>query len=338
MDEPAVQYFRTHDGYSLAYWDIGKGRPVLLVPSRFNSLRQVWNRFGPWFRPLLDGNRFISFDSRGQGLSTRGLPADISVRHYVEDLAAIIDHIGISRLTLIGQGFGGHVAVRYAAEHPERVAAMVLATVTVDQRGWNLPFWADMPRENWELFLQSLAPRDLTGEALKNWLANVRENETQADYLLAMTASSSSNIEDALPMLEAPTLVMHPRNFVMVPEEEATKLASAIPNARLVMLSGDAVFLGNPQEFVATTKAFLADLPLVYGEDKTRAVQLPARLSPREMEVLRLIAAGKSNQQIADTLVLSLRTVERHITNLYGKIGAHGKADATAYALRHGFD
>jgi DNA-binding NarL/FixJ family response regulator len=54
--------------------------------------------------------------------------------------------------------------------------------------------------------------------------------------------------------------------------------------------------------------------------------------------VLRLIARGKSNQQIADALVLSLRTVERHITNLYGKIGAHGKADATAYALRHGFD
>jgi DNA-binding NarL/FixJ family response regulator len=52
--------------------------------------------------------------------------------------------------------------------------------------------------------------------------------------------------------------------------------------------------------------------------------------------VLRLIAAGKSNQQIADALVLSLRTVERHITNLYAKIGAHGKADATAYALRHG--
>jgi DNA-binding NarL/FixJ family response regulator len=54
--------------------------------------------------------------------------------------------------------------------------------------------------------------------------------------------------------------------------------------------------------------------------------------------VLRLIAAGLSNQQIADELVLSLRTIERHITNLYGKIGARGKADATAYALRHGME
>jgi DNA-binding CsgD family transcriptional regulator/tetratricopeptide (TPR) repeat protein len=62
----------------------------------------------------------------------------------------------------------------------------------------------------------------------------------------------------------------------------------------------------------------------------------PAGLTEREIEVLRLIAAGKSNQDIADELVLSLRTVERHVTNLYGKIDARGRADATAYAFTHG--
>jgi DNA-binding CsgD family transcriptional regulator len=60
------------------------------------------------------------------------------------------------------------------------------------------------------------------------------------------------------------------------------------------------------------------------------------RLSAREVEVLRLIAAGCSNREIAERLVLSPNTVERHITNLYAKIDARGKADATAYALRHG--
>jgi predicted ATPase/DNA-binding CsgD family transcriptional regulator len=65
----------------------------------------------------------------------------------------------------------------------------------------------------------------------------------------------------------------------------------------------------------------------------------PNDLTEREMEVLRLIAAGKSNQEIAQGLVLSLRTVERHISNIYQKIGATGRiarATATAYALRHG--
>ena len=65
----------------------------------------------------------------------------------------------------------------------------------------------------------------------------------------------------------------------------------------------------------------------------------PDDLTEREVEVLRLIAAGKSNQQISAELVLSLRTVERHISNIYQKIGATGKvarATAATYALRHG--
>ena len=61
-----------------------------------------------------------------------------------------------------------------------------------------------------------------------------------------------------------------------------------------------------------------------------------AGLTSRETEVLRLVAQGQSNKEIAAELVLSVRTVERHITNLYGKIDARGKADATAYAIHHG--
>jgi non-specific serine/threonine protein kinase len=61
-----------------------------------------------------------------------------------------------------------------------------------------------------------------------------------------------------------------------------------------------------------------------------------AGLTAREMDVLRLVARGLSNKEIAAELVLSVRTVERHITNLYAKIDARGKADATAYAIHHG--
>jgi DNA-binding NarL/FixJ family response regulator len=60
-----------------------------------------------------------------------------------------------------------------------------------------------------------------------------------------------------------------------------------------------------------------------------------AALTARELEVLRLIVQGLSNRDIADRLVLSVRTVERHIANLYAKVGARTKAQATAYALRH---
>ena len=62
-------------------------------------------------------------------------------------------------------------------------------------------------------------------------------------------------------------------------------------------------------------------------------------LSPRETEVLRLVARGLSNDDIARQLVLSVRTVERHVANIYDKIGASGRtarAIATAWAYAHG--
>ncbi|CAA9569352.1 MAG: hypothetical protein AVDCRST_MAG88-2191 [uncultured Thermomicrobiales bacterium] len=62
----------------------------------------------------------------------------------------------------------------------------------------------------------------------------------------------------------------------------------------------------------------------------------PAGLSAREAEVLRLIAAGLGNPEIADALSLSVRTVERHVENLYRKIDVHGRAEATAYAFHRG--
>ncbi|MCC6179762.1 MAG: hypothetical protein IT305_30995 [Chloroflexi bacterium] len=68
---------------------------------------------------------------------------------------------------------------------------------------------------------------------------------------------------------------------------------------------------------------------------RTRAA-FPAGLTAREVEVLRLIAAGATSKEIAQRLVISIHTVERHITHTYQKIGARGRADATAYALQHG--
>jgi DNA-binding NarL/FixJ family response regulator len=71
----------------------------------------------------------------------------------------------------------------------------------------------------------------------------------------------------------------------------------------------------------------------VSGESKARDA---SGLTERERQVLRLLVEGKSNKEIGEALVLSVRTVERHIANLYSRIGAHGRVEATAYAFRHG--
>jgi DNA-binding CsgD family transcriptional regulator len=61
-----------------------------------------------------------------------------------------------------------------------------------------------------------------------------------------------------------------------------------------------------------------------------------AGLTARQVEVLRMLAAGMTNAEIAGGLGLSVNTIERHVGNVYRKIDARGRADATAFAIRRG--
>jgi DNA-binding CsgD family transcriptional regulator len=72
--------------------------------------------------------------------------------------------------------------------------------------------------------------------------------------------------------------------------------------------------------------------------ESLRAVksEVHADLSAREMEVLRLIAGGKSNRDIAEALVISTNTVARHVSNIFDKLGATNRTEAAAYAHRYG--
>jgi DNA-binding NarL/FixJ family response regulator len=60
-------------------------------------------------------------------------------------------------------------------------------------------------------------------------------------------------------------------------------------------------------------------------------------LTPREREVLALVARHYSNREVADELVLSIRTVERHVANIYAKLSVSSRRQATAYARHHGY-
>jgi DNA-binding CsgD family transcriptional regulator len=63
---------------------------------------------------------------------------------------------------------------------------------------------------------------------------------------------------------------------------------------------------------------------------------VPHELTRRELEVLRLLSTGETNKEIAADLVLSVRTVDRHVSNIYAKLGVSSRAAATSYAHEHG--
>ena len=75
--------------------------------------------------------------------------------------------------------------------------------------------------------------------------------------------------------------------------------------------------------------------------DRLNAAEIPAApwprgLTLREVEVLRLVALGKSNREIGEELVISEGTARRHVSNIYQKIGANNRSEATSFALREG--
>jgi ATP/maltotriose-dependent transcriptional regulator MalT len=123
------------------------------------------------------------------------------------------------------------------------------------------------------------------------------------------------------------------------------------PAAALLSVAGDDALLAEAREAVGRVLGALSDEAMRRGFEAAEAVKLvygltgakdarlvpahPDGLTAREMEVLRLITRGNSNREIGAELVLSVRTVERHIVNIYSKLGIHSKSQATAYAFTH---
>jgi DNA-binding CsgD family transcriptional regulator len=129
------------------------------------------------------------------------------------------------------------------------------------------------------------------------------------------------------------------RSMTDYDEARALIRAGTRDRARIAALLDSAVTAFRSLGMQGWAERAARDLDLMQTMSGSRAAAgrpYPDGLTARQAEVLCLIASGHGNREIADALVLTLNTVERHITNIYAKIGAHNRADATAYALRHG--
>ena len=202
--------------------------------------------------------------------------------------------------------------------------------------------------QDWDLFADTAAHQWMgwsAGPAGRAIADGIRGAVTPQIARATMQAASAADVTDQLPRVAAPTLVLHPREMTQIPLEVARRLAMDLPRGRLVVLEGaqPVLFTQDPGEVVSMLADFFCDgiepapaPAAVLGAAGGHAMVPRDGLSRRELEVLRLVAAGESNSQIARRLGLSTHTVERHVANLYRKIGARGRADATAYALRNG--
>nr|AHZ45593.1 putative prolyl aminopeptidase [uncultured bacterium] len=330
MDAPPVQYVKTSDGYNIAYAVSGQGPPLIFPSPNLHSLQQLWRFFPDWLEGLASRFRLIQYDSRGEGMSTRGLPEAIEIDDFTKDVEALAERLRLDRFLLWAFGGKGLIAVRYAVRNPEKVDALILSTVAVSGRAWMPVFYSMLPNENWESFLRAITPAGLTTEAAQERVREYHDAVHLDDWNTWMRCVSTVSIEPDLPRLSMPVLVLHPRHFRSLSAEEPMKVAASAPNARFAIIDGEHGY-GDARQGLAVVDGFLAEIA-------GQATQPPAAhgLSSREIEVLRLLAAGKSNHEIADELVISTNTVNRHVSNIYAKTGAANRAQATAYSKDNG--
>jgi pimeloyl-ACP methyl ester carboxylesterase len=152
MDAPPVQYVKTSDGYDIACIVAGEGRPFVFMHSTFGSVHVGWKRYRRWMEGLAERFKLVSYDRRGWGLSTRGLPVDLTLDDLAEDLPAVIDGLQLSRLILYAfGGIGGQLATRYAYGHPERIDALIWNAASVTTQAFPQAQFSQLAVENWDI-------------------------------------------------------------------------------------------------------------------------------------------------------------------------------------------
>jgi DNA-binding NarL/FixJ family response regulator len=347
MYSPAVQYVES-DGFAIAYSVCGEGIPFVLMPSPVNHIQRAWDQNGnvrPWLEQLASRFSLIQYDGRGQGMSSRGLAPDYALGDLNRDLEAVVHRLKLNEFVLMGSHVSAHAAIRISVEHPEQVRALVLGPCGVSGQSWPVINAMELARGNWEFFLTfyvanyvaNSAVTDVTrlSERGPHEIEVIRQSVTQTDWDIMARVWSMSNTEEKLARLVVPTLVLHPQSYLNIPSDQSVYLASRIPNSRMAVVQGNTA-LGDATSGVAAIEAFLNDV----ATPEKPTVLLPdsgpgGSLSAREAEVLRLVAAGRSNRQVADELFISINTVARHVANILGKTGAANRTEAAAYAREH---
>ena len=157
MGPPPVQYVTTSDGYDIAYSVSGEGKPFLFMPPRLSHVQLNWSfpQIVGWFQGLSSRFQLVRYDSRGQGMSTRGLSSQFSVQDFVCDCEAVVEKLALHSFVLMGTGNTVHSAVHYALRNKERVRALILLHASMKPEA--LLAFQDLARHNWELFLISQA-------------------------------------------------------------------------------------------------------------------------------------------------------------------------------------
>jgi pimeloyl-ACP methyl ester carboxylesterase/DNA-binding CsgD family transcriptional regulator len=348
---PDLSFATSADGVSIAWTSLGSGPTLVHLPGvPFSNVEAEWRSpiLRRAFTTLGERLRFIQFDGRGTGRSQRDV-TDLSLEAYLGDIDAVVDAARVDAVVLLGFYASAPHAIAWAARNPERIRGLILfggatghgATMQAP----SMRALLSLIERDWDTFVESMTHAWLgwpEGDEGRLAADVFRTSATPAIARATLEAAAELDVAADAAQVHCPALVLHRADAQVIPLEVSAELARELPGGRLAVLPGSSagLFFEAADLVVDRIVGFVRN-PL--AEPLAAAEVKPARprrgsggLSPRETEVLRLLAGGDSNGQIAARLGLSINTVERHVVNLYRKIDARGRAEATAWAIRNG--
>ena len=296
------------------------------------------------------GWRVIRYDVRGMGYSDRNV-ADVELAARVLDVQAVVAALCLDRFALAGIDIGAATAVAYAVANQAKISRLILLSP------WSSGVkYLAIPALRAAYAAEEISNRD--PQLFANMLGSVATSFQDAELVRLRTdshlkatspeglaaynaANGRIDITELLPRVTAPTLVIHEPAFPFGSLELCQEVAAAIPAAEFLIVNDHSIAGRTHDETVAGIDRFLrggiAAEPSLHNKTHVPSAHhaAPNGLTAREVQILRQVAAGSTNKEIASDLAIAVSTVERHLVNLYTKIGARGRADAIAFALRH---
>jgi class 3 adenylate cyclase len=252
--QPETKYARLGDD-RIAYQVLGHGPPDLVMTrGGYGNLDTAWEDpgFALFFRSLASFSRLILFDRRGMGASDPLPQAPLPPwESYVEELAAILDAVGCERAAILAEMDGGPLALFFAGTRPERTSALILANTAakfVAADDYPIGISAEVGEailaqfdQGWgtDALLAVLLPSRAGDERFRQWYMKMQRAvgspKAGQSFLRAMV---EVDVRTVLPLVHAPTLILHRRDVQLLPIGYARYLAEHLPDARLVELPG----------------------------------------------------------------------------------------------------
>lgn len=257
---PETRYARGADGSYVAYQVFGEGRqPLVFVPSWVTNLDVMWEEptLAAYLDRLASFTRVICFDKRGTGVSDPVPLASLpTVETWMDDVTTVLDAAGIREAAVLGDAEGGPMAAVFAASHPERVTALVLAnTFARWRRADDYPI--GMPEATAEKLVDRYEQHwGVTGEIVDLTAPSLAHDTRFRAWFtryqrLAMSRGAATtmyrwvtqlDVRAVLPSIRVPTLVLHRVDGRHHRLAFGRYLAEQIPGAKLVELPGADTF------------------------------------------------------------------------------------------------